>query len=175
MRAFDCSSYFLLHFVQNSSQRSDISFFLTVLKNFILRNFMRMCSGRVSTTNQNSHQHLRKKILQSWILRITEKFFRGLFLQDFTLINKENPISYLLGKAHLVSYNYHSHSFICQALHQIQHLSYHLRIQSTGWLIKENHIRIHSQGPDNRYTLLLTTRQRGRIYICLILQSNSGK
>ena len=57
--------------------------------------------------------------------------------------------------------------------HNSQYFTDHLRIQSTGWFIKEHDIRLHFQGTSDRYTLFLSTGQLAWECICLICQSDS--
>ena len=73
-----------------------------------------------------------------------------------------------------MGYNDHGHSFVCKLLHEIQYLTYHLRIESTRRFIEEDHIRLHRQSADDGHTLLLSAGKRGRINVCFILKTDAA-
>ena len=58
-----------------------------------------------------------------------------------------------------MSDHHHGHSLSCQLFHNRQNLSYHLRIQSAGRLVKKHNIRVHSQRTDNSNPLFLPSGQ----------------
>ena len=69
--------------------------------------------------------------------------------------------------------NEHGLALFCQIQHNIQHFSYHLRIQCRGHFIEQQDLRMHAQCPDDGYTLLLSTGQLSGITLCLICQSHA--
>ena len=76
-------------------------------------------------------------------------------LQNVALGHKQHPVGYFPGKAHLVGNNDAGHAGFHQALDNIQHFTHHFGIQGGGRLIKEHHVRLHSQSPDDGQALLL--------------------
>ena len=58
-------------------------------------------------------------------------------------------------------------ALFCQIQHNIQHFSYHLRIQCRGHFIEQQDLRMHAQCPDDGYTLLLSTGQLSGIILAL--------
>ena len=97
-----------------------------------------------------------------------EDFFRGAIFRDIAIAEEENTIRHFTGKTHFVGYYHHRHAFGSHILHQLQHLAHHLGVERRRRLIKEQHLRIHSQGTGDGYTLLLSARKAVGIAICLI-------
>ncbi len=61
----------------------------------------------------------------------------------------------------------HGHAVIGQIPHNVQHFADQLGIECGGRLIKEQCLRLHSQGPGDGHTLLLTAREHVRSCLCL--------
>ena len=70
--------------------------------------------------------------------------------------------------------NDHGHSLFCKLLHEIQYLTYHLRVKGTRRFVKEDHIRFHRQSADDGHTLLLSAGKRGRVNVCFILKADAA-
>ena len=65
-----------------------------------------------------------------------KKLFRSSFLHDLPLIYEDYFIRYRFGKLHLMGDDEHGLTLLCQIQHNIQHLSYHLRLQCCRYLIE---------------------------------------
>ena len=84
-------------------------------------------------------------------------FGRALF-DDLPVSHNDNPVSNFSRELDLMGYDDHRRpAFRSEMLHHIKHFDGHLWIEGTGWLIKQHQRRMHSQGPGDRHTLLLTT------------------
>ncbi len=62
----------------------------------------------------------------------------------------------------------HRHAIGGKLLHNGKDLADHFRIEGRGRFIKEHDIRLHAQCTGNGYTLLLSTRELGRVSMCLL-------
>ncbi len=49
----------------------------------------------------------------------------------------------------------HGHAVVRKLLHNVEHLADHFRVEGARRLVKEHDVRLHAQGTDNGYTLLL--------------------
>ena len=105
------------------------------------------------------------------MLGISENFFWSSLLHHLAFVHKQDAVAYFPGKAHLVSDHYHGHAFFCQFLHDVQHFANHFRVKGGCGLVKEHHLGVHSQSPNNGNSLLLTTGKLIGIGICLFFQS----
>lgn len=104
-----------------------------------------------------------------------DDFIGRTFLHDISTLHKDDAGCDFSGKANFVGYNHHGHTIRSKLLHYLEHLSNHLRIQSTGWLIKKHNIGIHGQSAGDGNTLLLTAGQLIRISICFLQQSHTAQ
>ena len=102
---------------------------------------------------------------------IFENFFRCSLLLYPSFIHENHSCGNLFRKSHFMGYYNHGHAIPCKLLHQIQHLSHHLRVESRRRLIKQHHFRIHGKRTNNGNPLLLPAGQLRRISIRLFLQS----
>ncbi len=69
----------------------------------------------------------------------------------------------------------HGDAGVCQLLHQLQDLADHFRVQRTGRLVKQDHIRVHCQRTGNCDTLLLAAGQALGVCVCLIRKADTGQ
>ena len=78
-----------------------------------------------------------QELFCSLCLRMFEKFIGSGLLHDLTLVDENNFVRYRLCKLHLMGDNEHGLALFCQIQHNIQHFSYHLRIQCRGHFIEK--------------------------------------
>ena len=71
--------------------------------------------------------------------------------------------------------HHHRHAAFRQLAHRIQHLLHPLRIQGTGGLIEQHHLRIQGQSPGDRHPLLLTTAELRRVLVGLLANAHLVK
>ena len=69
--------------------------------------------------------------------------------------------------------NDHRHAFLGQALHNLQNLADHLRVERRGRLVKQHDIRVHCKRTRNRDTLLLTAGQLRRESVRLVRKADA--
>ena len=77
-----------------------------------------------------------------------------------------------------MSHHDHGHTALRQILHHVQHLTDHLRVQSTGRLVEQHDLRVHHQGTHNGDSLLLSAGKLagigvgpvGQTHLCQKLQ-----
>ena len=101
---------------------------------------------------------------------MVEERFRGVLLQNVAAVHEQHPAPDLPGEAHLVGDHHHGHTLLGQLLHHVQHLAHHLGVQSGGGLVKEHHLGLHSQGPDDGDALLLSAGQLVGVGVRLVEQ-----
>ena len=63
------------------------------------------------------------------------------------------------GKGHLVGHHDHGQAAGGQLAHDRQHFAHHLGVQGRGGLVKQQHLRLHGQGPGDGHPLLLAAGQ----------------
>ena len=90
-------------------------------------------------------QHPGKESLQTRMLGVREELLRGLIFLDPALIDEDDAVGYLAGKAHLVGDHQHGDAGVGQLLHQLQHLADHLRVKGGGGFVEQDDIRVHGQ------------------------------
>ena len=66
----------------------------------------------------------------------------------------------------------HRHAFLCELLHDGQHLSHQLGVERRGRLIEEHDLRLHREGAGDGHTLLLSAGELGRIGIRLVTEAD---
>ena len=120
-------------------------------------------------------QHLRKECFQSGMLRIREQFLRRLVLLDLAVVDEDDAVGHLAGKAHLVGDHQHGDAGVGQLLHQLQYLAHHLRVQGAGGLVEQNHVRVHGQSAGNGNALLLAAGQALGVDVGLVGQTHTGQ
>ena len=91
---------------------------------------------------------------------------------DLAPVHEQNPGPHLAGKAHLVGHHHHGDTVLRQIGNDLQNLAYHLRVQRGGRLVKEKHIRLHGQRPDNGNSLLLSAGELTGIGPRLIVKAH---
>ena len=74
------------------------------------------------------------------MLGVGEQLLRGLVLLDLAVVDEDDAVGHLTGKAHFVGDHQHGDAGVGQLLHQLQHLADHFRIECTGWLIKNENM-----------------------------------
>ena len=104
------------------------------------------------------------------VLGVVEELLGGVLLQDMAAVHEQDPAAHLPGKAHLVGDHHHGHALVGQLLHDLQHLAHHLGVQGGGGLVKEHHLGLHGQGPDDGDALLLAAGELVGIGIRLLFQ-----
>ena len=62
-----------------------------------------------------------------------------------------------------------------QAQHHVQHLPDHLRVQGRRHLVKEQDLRVHTQGPDDGHPLLLAAGELAGILVLLLQQTHPAQ
>ena len=69
----------------------------------------------------------------------------------------------------------HGHTLVGKLSDKVENLSYHLGVECGGGLVEEHNLGIHSECSDNSDTLLLSTGESGRVYVRLLLKTDSFK
>src|SRR5260370_16086577 len=87
--------------------------------------------------------------------------FRSIF-DNLTLVHKDDAVSNLLSKTHLVGDHHHGHSFLGEIDHHVEDLIDHLRIQSGCRFVKQHCNGIHGESSCNGDPLLLAARELSR-------------
>ena len=67
-------------------------------------------------------------------------------------------------KAHFMGHHHHGAALFGQGLHDLEHFTDQLRVQSRGGFVEQHDFRLHRQGPGNGHALLLTAGQVGRVF-----------
>ena len=70
-------------------------------------------------------------------------------------------------------YHDHGHAFLCQFFHNIQNLTYHLRVKCGCRLVKKHNLRLHCKCSYDCNTLFLPTGKLNRICSCTVCKSNT--
>ena len=94
---------------------------------------------------------------------IDKKVFGRAFLQNHSVSHKNNSVSHLTGKSHFVGHNDHSDALFSKLDHDIKYFLDSFWIQRRGGFIEKNNLGLAAQGTGNGHTLLLSSRQCGRI------------
>ena len=69
----------------------------------------------------------------------------------------------------------HSHTLGGQVFHHFQNFAHHLWVQGRGRFVKEHHVRLHTQGPNDGHPLLLTAGKLSGVSLGSILQTHLGQ
>ena len=109
------------------------------------------------------------------MLGVREELLRGLILLDPALIDEDDAVGYLAGKAHLVGDHQHGDAGVGQLLHQLQHLADHLRVKGGGGFVEQDDIRVHGQSTGNGHALLLAAGKALGEHIGFIGQADTGQ
>ena len=109
------------------------------------------------------------------MLGVREELLRGLIFLDPALIDEDDAVGYLAGKAHLVGDHQHGDAGVGQLLHQLQHLADHLRVKGGGGFVEQDDIRVHGQSTGNGNALLLAAGKALGEDIGLIGQAHAGQ
>ncbi len=72
-----------------------------------------------------------------------------------------------------MGHHHHGHPLPGQGLHHLQHLPHHLRVQGAGGLVKEHHLRLHAEGPDDGHPLLLAAGKLDGVGVGAVPQANT--
>ena len=107
------------------------------------------------------------------MLGVREQLLRRLVLLDFAVVDEDDPVGYLAGKAHFVGDHQHGDAGVCQLLHQLQHLAYHLGVKGAGGLVEQDHVRVHGQRTGNGDALLLTAGEALGVGVGLVSQTHA--
>ena len=86
-------------------------------------------------------QHLGEEGFQAGVLGVREQFLRRLILLNLAIVDEDDPVGHLTGKAHFVGDHQHGDAGVCQLLHQLQHLAHHLGVKGAGGLVEQDHVR----------------------------------
>ena len=109
------------------------------------------------------------------MLGVGEQLLRRLVLLNLAIVDEDDPVGHLAGKAHFVGDHQHGDAGVCQLLHQLQHLAHHLGVKGAGGLIEQDHVRIHCQRAGNGDALLLTAGQALGVDVGLVGQTYAGQ
>ena len=109
------------------------------------------------------------------MLRIREQFLRRLVLLDLAVVDEDDAVGHLAGEAHLVGDHQHGDAGVGQLLHQLQHLTDHLRVKGGGGLVEQDDIRVHGQSAGNGNALLLAAGKALGEHIGFIGQADTGQ
>ena len=109
------------------------------------------------------------------MLGVREELLRGLIFLDPALIDEDDSVGHLAGKAHLVGDHQHGDAGVGQLLHQLQHLADHLRVEGGGGLVEQDDIRVHGQSAGNGNALLLAAGKALGEHIGFIGQADTGQ
>ena len=120
-------------------------------------------------------QHLGKECFQSGMLRIREQFLRRLVLLDLAVVDEDDAVGHLTGKAHFVGDHQHGDAGVGQLLHQFQNLAHHFGVEGAGGLVEQDHVRVHGKGTGNGNTLLLAAGKALGVGIGLVGQTHAGQ
>ena len=120
-------------------------------------------------------QHLGKECFQSGMLRIREQFLRRLVLLDLAVVDEDDAVGHLTGKAHFVGDHQHGDAGVGQLLHQFQNLAHHFGVKGAGGLVEQDHVRVHGKGTGNGNALLLAAGQALGVDVGLVGQTHTGQ
>jgi len=115
--------------------------------------------GSCKQQRKYSVKYLTQEELAPLMLRIGEKFLGAILFEDLTEIHEQYAVRNAFGKAHLVRYHEHGHTFSSQVDHDIKDFLYHFRIQCTSRLVKQHYLRLHAKAASYGDPLLLTAGQ----------------
>ena len=87
---------------------------------------------------------------------MVKECLRRAFLDNFAVIKEDYAVADSLRKFHFVGDNQHSAALTGKLKHCVKHLAHHFGIKRGGNLVKEHHLRVHTQRPDNCNTLFLS-------------------
>src|SRR5215217_4202814 len=89
-------------------------------------------------------------------------------LHDHALVHEDDPVGDLAGEAHFVGDDQHGHALDGQLAHDGEHVADQLWVQRRGGLVEQHQLGPHGQGPGDRHSLLLATRQLGGVDAVLV-------
>ena len=97
-----------------------------------------------------------------------DHLLRCALLDDVATVHEDDAVCDLTGEADLMGDDDHRHAVRRQLLHDGQYLADHFRVEGRGRLIEEHDVRLHAERTRDRDTLLLSTRELGRISLGLL-------
>lgn len=109
------------------------------------------------------------------MLRIREQFLRRLVLLDLAVVDEDDAVGHLAGKAHLVGDHQHGDAGVGQLLHQFQNLAHHFGVEGAGGLVEQDHVRVHGKGTGNGNALLLAAGKALGVGVGLVGQAHAGQ
>ena len=109
------------------------------------------------------------------MLRIREQFLRRLVLLDLAVVDEDDAVGHLAGKAHFVGDHQHGDAGVGQLLHQFQNLAHHFGVEGAGGLVEQDHVRVHGKGTGNGNALLLAAGKALGVGVGLVGQAYAGQ
>ena len=109
------------------------------------------------------------------MLRVREQLLRRLVLLDLAVVDEDDAVGHLAGKAHFVGDHQHGDAGVGQLLHQFQNLAHHFGVEGAGGLVEQDHVRVHGKGTGNGNALLLAAGKALGVGIGLVGQAHAGQ
>src|SRR5438105_13233427 len=103
-------------------------------------------------------EDLGEELLGPRVLRVVEKGRVLALLEDHAVVHEDDSIRRYAGEAHLVADHDHGHALVRELLHDVEHLTDHLRVQRGRRLVEKHEGRLHRQRPGDRHPLLPAAR-----------------
>ena len=71
--------------------------------------------------------------------------------------------------------DHHGHAVFRQVPHDLQHLAHHFGVQGGGGLVKEHHLRLHHESPDDGHPLLLAAGELAGVGVRPVGKAHPGQ
>src|SRR5438270_268789 len=88
-------------------------------------------------------EDLGEELLVPRILRVVEKGRVLALLENHAVVHEDDSIRRYAGEAHLMADHDHGHALVGELLHDVEHLTDHLRVQRGRRLIEKDERRLH--------------------------------
>ena len=63
-------------------------------------------------------EHLGQELFQARVLRVCEELMRSVLFLDYSVVDEHHAVCDFAGESHLMGYDNHRHTGLCQVLHQ---------------------------------------------------------
>ena len=101
-----------------------------------------------------------------------ENLARRPLLDDRPFVENDNPVPYSAREIHFMCNDGHGDAFFGKSFHDAQNFADRFGIERRSRFIEKHKVRLHRQCARDCNPLLLTPRKRGRILMCLVVQSD---
>src|SRR6218665_4022096 len=107
--------------------------------------------------------------------RVVEKLIGGCVVGNAALVEEQDAVGHLTGKAHFMGHHDHGHAAMRQFAHHVEHLLHHFGVECRGGLVKQHHLGLHPHRPGDRHPLLLAARELPRVFVRMLVHAHAAQ